>query len=94
MLVRERLFRNGPMPRTETVIEDVDVSTLDQGHILPNMSPPNVRGIWFPWDSASDDRFGAGGASNRTKAREYLRQGHTIASREPKTEIWSCASPL
>ena len=31
-----------------SVTEDVDVSTLDQGHVIPNMGPPNFRGIWFP----------------------------------------------
>jgi hypothetical protein len=39
---------DGPMPTVRRVIEDVDVSTLDGGHVLPNMLPPNERGIWFP----------------------------------------------
>jgi len=30
------------------IIEDVDVRTLDQGHVIPNMNPPNFRGVWFP----------------------------------------------
>ncbi len=30
------------------VIENVDIQTLDQGHVIPNMRPPNFRGIWFP----------------------------------------------
>lgn len=30
------------------VVENVDVNTLDEGHVIPNMGPPNVRGIWFP----------------------------------------------
>jgi hypothetical protein len=30
------------------VTEDVDIGTLDQGHVIPNMGPPNVRGIWYP----------------------------------------------
>ena len=29
-------------------IEDVDVRKLDQGHVVPNMNPPNFRGVWFP----------------------------------------------
>lgn len=32
----------------KSCIEDVDVSTLDQGHVLPNMAQPNLRGVWFP----------------------------------------------
>lgn len=27
---------------------DVDVSKLDQNHIIPNMSSPAARGVWFP----------------------------------------------
>lgn len=30
------------------VIENVDIRDLDQGHVIPNMGPPNVRGIWYP----------------------------------------------
>lgn len=30
------------------VEEDVDVRTLDQGHVVPNMAPPVWRGVWFP----------------------------------------------
>ncbi len=30
------------------VIEDVDVQTLDAGHVRPNMRAPNSRGVWFP----------------------------------------------
>jgi len=30
------------------LIEDVDVSTLDQDHVARNMLDPNERGIWYP----------------------------------------------
>ena len=30
------------------VIVDVDVSTLDPGHVIPNMAAPSNRGVWFP----------------------------------------------
>ena len=30
------------------IVEDVDVRDLDQGHVIPNMGPPNLRGVWFP----------------------------------------------
>jgi hypothetical protein len=30
------------------VVPDVDVSTLDAGHVLPNIGPPVVRGVWYP----------------------------------------------
>jgi hypothetical protein len=31
-----------------TVIEDVDIRSLDQNHVIPNIGPPNVRGTWYP----------------------------------------------
>jgi len=30
------------------IITNVDVSTLDQNHVIPNMGPPNLRGVWYP----------------------------------------------
>ena len=29
-------------------IENVNIQDLDQGHVIPNMNPPNFRGVWFP----------------------------------------------
>jgi len=46
-IVRHRLFE-GEDFRVTDIIEDVDVSTLDANHVLPNMAPPNLRGVWFP----------------------------------------------
>ena len=47
-LISARVFR-GPMPfEVSSVTEDVDVRTLDAGHVLPNMNLPHVRGVWFP----------------------------------------------
>ena len=46
-LLRERVF-GGRRPPIIAVVEDVDVSTLDAGHVIPNMLPPTIRGIWFP----------------------------------------------
>ena len=36
------------LPAPTRVVHDVDVRTLDEGHVLPNMLPPDSRGIWFP----------------------------------------------
>lgn len=47
-LLRERVFRVDDAAPIKRVIEEVDVSTLDAGHVLPNMHAPNSRGIWFP----------------------------------------------
>lgn len=37
-LIREKAFSNGTLPTLVEVIEDVDVSTLDDNHILPNVA--------------------------------------------------------
>jgi hypothetical protein len=48
-LLNKEVFKDRPMPSIKKVIENVDVSTLDAGHVLLNMLPPNLRGIWFPF---------------------------------------------
>jgi hypothetical protein len=47
-IVRERVFEGDELPAIAGLAEDVDISTLDERHVLPNMEPPNERGIWFP----------------------------------------------
>ena len=47
-MVRDRIFAGAQLPPIADVVEDVDVSTLDGNHVLPNMQPPVARGIWFP----------------------------------------------
>jgi len=39
---------DGRVVPTHQVIENIDISALDKSHVLPNMKPPNARGIWFP----------------------------------------------
>jgi hypothetical protein len=31
------------------IVDDIDVSTLDSNHILPNVGPSNIRGVWYPF---------------------------------------------
>lgn len=38
------------VPAIAACVEDVDVSTLDPRHILPNIGDVTARGIWFPGD--------------------------------------------
>ena len=38
---------------TGEVIEDVDVRTLDQQHVVPNMRPAVEVGVWFPMGGAA-----------------------------------------
>jgi len=30
------------------IIQNIDVSTLDPGHVLPNMGDVTLRGVWWP----------------------------------------------
>jgi hypothetical protein len=48
VLLNEQLLHGAPVPPILRVISDIDVSTLDAGHILPNMGVPTLRGVWFP----------------------------------------------
>jgi hypothetical protein len=47
-LISNMVFKGHTLPAVKIMIENIDLTTLDAGHVLPNMSPPNVRGIWFP----------------------------------------------
>ncbi len=47
-LLQERVFGGRPLPPVRRIIEDIDISTLDSGHVLPNMDLPFARGVWFP----------------------------------------------
>ena len=47
-LLKEKVFVDIELPSIKKIIEDVDVSTLDTGHVLPNMGNVAVRGVWFP----------------------------------------------
>ena len=47
-LLKQCMFKNEEMPQVLEIIEDVDIRTLDQNHIVTNMGVPTRRGIWFP----------------------------------------------
>ncbi len=47
-LIETVALQGQPLPPIAEVIEDVDVQTLDAGHVLPNMGDPSIRGVWFP----------------------------------------------
>ena len=47
-MISEKLLRGGPMPPLRRVVRDIDMSTLDERHVLPNMGVAVWRGIWFP----------------------------------------------
>ena len=47
-VLTERVFRDTPLPDIVEEIEDIDISTLDDRHVRPNMTVPLTRGVWFP----------------------------------------------
>ena len=59
--MQEVLFRVSLKSEPTSTVRD-----LDQGHVIPNMAPPNWRGIWYPkgFDTdIRDERSSAGPAS-------------------------------
>lgn len=47
-ILKENVFRTHPFAGIKAMVTDVDVSKLDQDHVLPNMGDPTRRGVWFP----------------------------------------------
>jgi hypothetical protein len=47
-ILGDTVFKGQEIPPIAKVTVDVDVSTLDRGHVIPNMEAPNSRGVWFP----------------------------------------------
>lgn len=47
-ILRSTIFRGKEVPAIEQVIEGVDISSLDQKHVIPNMEAPVWRGVWYP----------------------------------------------
>jgi len=50
------VFDGQPLPDVLEIRADVDVRDLDQGRVVPNMSPPSWRGIWYPKGFDTDIR--------------------------------------
>ena len=46
-ILQTEVFDGGQIP-SHDVQEDIDVSRLDAGHVIPNMKSVAWRGIWFP----------------------------------------------
>lgn len=47
-ILANRVFVNKDLPRIIKIVENIDVSKLDQGKVIPNMKPPIYEGVWFP----------------------------------------------
>lgn len=47
-IIDSKIFKQTSRPPFKKIIQDVDIRLIDQNHVIPNMKPPNERGIWFP----------------------------------------------
>ena len=47
-LLREKVFVDNDLPKILSCAIDVDVTSLDPGHVLPNVGLVIRRGVWFP----------------------------------------------
>jgi hypothetical protein len=47
-MLKQRVFRADPLPKIRRYLQDMDLSALDQNHVIPNMSDPDRIGVWFP----------------------------------------------
>jgi len=47
-LLKSGPFRETPMPEPSHIRKNVSIAGLDQMHVVPNMKPAILRGIWFP----------------------------------------------
>ncbi len=52
------VFSDESLPEIDSVIEDVNIQTLDQKRVVPNIGLVVVRGVWFPlgYGTAPGDR--------------------------------------
>lgn len=47
-ILKEKVFSGSKSLAFKKIIENIDINTLDAGHVLPNMKSPTQRGVWFP----------------------------------------------
>jgi len=47
-IMDRKIFSRIKRPPFKKSIENVDINTLNQNKVTPNMAAPHARGIWFP----------------------------------------------
>jgi hypothetical protein len=47
-ILRNNVFSGFETPKIKNVKEDIEMRSLDQGHVIPNMGVVTRRGVWFP----------------------------------------------
>ncbi len=49
MVLVQAAFPDLAVGSPATVVENIDISTLDAKHVLPNVGNVLARGVWWPW---------------------------------------------
>jgi hypothetical protein len=47
-LILTDVFDREEIPQIVKITEDVDIRTLEENHVRPNMGNVVIRGVWFP----------------------------------------------
>jgi len=47
-MLREQVFPAFGEEAVDEIVENIDIRTLEENHVRPNMGNPAVRGVWFP----------------------------------------------
>ena len=47
-LMREHVFKDRELPPISRCVKNVDIRTLDSGHVRPGMGVVVFRGVWYP----------------------------------------------
>ena len=48
-ILEKELFPSTGVPKIKSIEANIDVNTLDEKHVRPNMGVVSNRGIWFPF---------------------------------------------
>jgi hypothetical protein len=47
-ILEKRVFPLFEVRKIAKIVEDIDIRTLEESHVRPNMGSPVVHGVWFP----------------------------------------------
>ena len=84
-IVRESVFGQFSPRRIDSVIEDIDVSTLDAGHVRPNMGDPSAYGVWFPL-GVDLRRRARGGSAKDDNAPDFFASAFDAAQEAARAD--------
>lgn len=47
-IMRLFILQSDDFPKFSRIVENIDLSTLEEKHVLPNAGVPVWRGVWYP----------------------------------------------